>query len=335
MIVSAYIAGIGKRFNGLCPGDFDLLTHVNFAFALIKDGKTSVEHWFDGEHGDKAVRELMSNKGHLKTLLSIGGWGAGGFSPACETEQGREKLSQSFIDIIDDYGFDGADLDWEYPAIGTSGIEAKPEDVVNYTKWVELLRKKLGSNRLLTMACGGSAECARNLEIKNLVPLMDLFNLMTYDLCTHNRASHHTSLYKSDICKPNYGENAVDIYVNAGVPKNKLTMGSGFYSRIYSDVEGMDKPTSENSGPYPGWSDGYKQTKAFIVNSTTGEMYDEKAEAAWAYNEITRELYTFDNERSVKAKRDYCIKNGLAGVMFWEYNCDDDNSSLLKSLAGK
>jgi chitinase len=70
----------------------------------------------------------------------------------------------------------------------------------------------------------------------------------------------------------------------------------------------------------------------FIATSTTGLMYDEKAEAAWAYNAATRELYTFDNEQSVKAKRRYCIENGLAGVMFWEYNCDDENSTLLKAL---
>jgi len=335
MIVSAYIAGIGNRFNGLRPGDFERLTHVNFAFAVVKDGKASVEHWFAGENGDKPVRELMNNKGHLKTLLSIGGWGAGGFSPACETAEGRELLSKSFIDIVNDYGFDGVDLDWEYPAIGWSGIEAKPEDVKNYTAWVEMLREMLGPDKLITMACGGSQECVDKLELDKLVPLMDCFNLMTYDLCRFDRTSHHTSLFPSDLCSANTGDNVVKLYVNAGVPKSKITLGSGFYARIYHDVDGMDKPTTENSGPHPSWSGGYKQNMDFTAGSSTGLMYDDVAEAAWAYDNSKRELYTFDNDRSVNAKRKYCIDTGLAGVMFWEYNCDDENSTLLKALSGK
>jgi len=334
MIVSAYIAGIGGRFTGLRPGDYERLTHVNFAFARVKSGKASVDHWFDTESADAKVRELMQNKGHLKVLLSIGGWGAGGFSPACETAEGRKILSESFIKIVNDYGFDGVDLDWEYPAIGWSGIEAKPEDVQNYTSWVEMLREMLGPDMLITMACGGARECVDNLELNKLVPIMDMFNLMTYDLCNHDRTSHHTSLFPSDLCKTKNAHDVVDLYIQAGVPKEKITIGSGFYARVYRDVDGMDMPTTENSGPHPGWSSGYKQNSEFAEKTATGLQYDKKAEAAWAYNAETRELYTFDNERSVRAKRNYCINNGLAGVMFWEYNCDDDTSPLLKALTG-
>jgi len=327
VIVSAYIYGIGSKFTGLRPGDFERLTHVNFAFALVKDGKASVDHWRETEGGDKAVRDLIKNKGHLKTLLSIGGWGAGGFSPACATAGGREILAQSYVDIVNDYGFDGVDLDWEYPAIDWAGIEAIPEDVSNYTEWVALLREKLGSGKLITMACGGARECVEKLELNKLVPLLDMFNLMTYDLCDHNHTSHHTSLFQSDT--------VVKMYLNAGVPKEKITLGSGFYARVYKDVDGMDCPTTEKSGPYPGWSGGYQNIVDFIKNSTTGLMYDEKAEAAWAYNAETRELYTFDNAQSVAAKRKYCIDKGLAGVMFWAYGSDSEDSELLRALAGE
>ncbi|MCL2407224.1 MAG: glycosyl hydrolase family 18 protein [Defluviitaleaceae bacterium] len=336
MIVSAYIAGIGHAtggFRGLRPGDKERLTHVNFAFAQVVDGKASVASWFrNGPDGDKYVRELMKDKGNLVTLLSIGGWGAGGFSPACMTEEGRELLAQSYIDIINDYGFDGADLDWEFPGMGGSGIEADPADVHNYTLWVQKLREKLGPDRPLTMACGGHVKCVEMLEIDKLVPIMDMFNMMTYDLCRFNRATHHTALYKSEICDTNYGDNAVQLYLAAGVPREKMTMGAAFYARTYKDVDGFNQPAGPENGPHPGWSGGWKHTSEFVEKSTTGLVYDEKAEAPYAFNARTRELYTFDNERSLKAKAAYCKENNLAGVMFWEYNCDDEDSTLLKCL---
>jgi len=323
LIISAYI-GEG-RFSGLRNGDAQKLTHVNFAFAVVKDGKASVAHW---KNGDK-VREFIREKGPIKAVLSIGGWGAGGFSPAVATAEKREVFAQSLVDIANDYGFDGVDLDWEYPCDGSAGIEYGPEDKPNYTAWVALLREKLGKDKLLTMAAGASESCANSLEIDKLVPLMDLFNIMTYDMAKWSFSSHHTSLYESDISHSMYADKAIKLYHAAGVPMEKLTLGCAFYARIFKNVEGID---CEAGGEAPGFSGGYPNTLA-LVEAAGGLSYDEKAEAPYAYNAKDKTFVTFDNERSLKAKRKYALAQGLAGVMFWEYSCDDEQSSLLKALA--
>jgi chitinase len=301
------------------------LTHANFAFARVKDGKASVAHWKNSEN----VRRFIRGKGHIKAVLSIGGWGAGGFSPAVSTAERLEVFTQSLVDIVNDYGFDGVDLDWEYPCSGAAGIEHSPDDKPNFTAWVALLREKLGNGKIVSMAAGASEGCAKSLEIGKLVPLMDFFNIMTYDMAGWALSSHHASLYESDISRSMYGDKAIRIYEAAGIPCEKLILGAAFYSRIFKNVDGINCQTD---GVPPGFSSGYPDTMA-KVKEAGGLLYDEKAEAPYAYNAKERTFITFDNERSLRAKHKYAKSRGLAGVMFWEYSCDDKDSSLVNALA--
>lgn len=320
-IISAYVAE--NTFRGLREGDAERLTHINFAFAVVKDGRGSVDHWKNSE----AVREFTRNKGHLKIILSVGGWGAGGFSPAVATPGGRELLAQTLVDIADDYGFDGIDMDWEYPCDDIAGIEASPDDKVNYTLFMELLRQKLGPDRILSMAAGGMQSCVDSLELDKLMKVMDFINLMTYDMCPWDKVGYHTSLYPSDACDVRCGEGIVKMYEAAGVDRSLITLGAAFYARVYKDVGGLNDTVN---GP-PGFlGDGYKGTVAKIEEY--GLKYDEKAEAPYVYDEKNREFITFDNPRSLKAKMEYVRNNGLGGIMFWEYACDDENSTLLKAM---
>lgn len=40
------------------------------------------------------------------------------FSDMARTPEGRKKFITGLITFMDTYGFDGADLDWEYPTAG-------------------------------------------------------------------------------------------------------------------------------------------------------------------------------------------------------------------------
>jgi len=322
MIVSAYIAE--DRFKELRLGDAQLLTHVNFAFALVKDGRGSVDHWKNSD----AVREFCRNKGHIKAVLSVGGWGAGGFSPAVATEEGRELLASTLVAISDDYGFDGIDMDWEYPGDDVANIEASPDDKVNYTAFMELMRKKLGAGKILSMAAGAMQKCIDNLELDKLMKVMDFINLMTYDMCPWDRVNYHTALFTSDAGNVS-GDDTAALYEAAGVARDRLTLGAAYYARVYKDVDGLN---AKVSGP-PGFlGGGYTETAKRAEE--VGLQYDEDAEAPFIYDEKTREFITFDNPRSLAAKWEYVNSSGLGGIMFWEYSCDDANSTLLKAMTG-
>jgi len=324
MITAAYV--FMDRFDGLRQGDADRLTHVNFSFALIRDGKGSVDHWSNGD----IVRKFIRDKGHIKAVLSVGGWGAGGFSPAVSTPEGRELLAQSLVDIVNDYGFDGIDMDWEYPCDDIAGIEASPDDKPNFTLLIQLLRDKLGGGKIISMAAGGMQRCVDNLEISRLVELMDFINVMTYDMCPWNYVSHHTSLHASDITRNPNCHTAIGLYEAAGVPRSKLVIGAAFYARLYQDVDGLDAPAANGPTFFGGSSYASILEK---VEEAGGGQYDEKAEAPYIYNARERSFLTFDNPRSLKAKVAYVKSTGLAGIMFWEYNGDTMDSTLLKAIA--
>ena len=64
------------------------------------------------------VNGLKSKNPKLKTLLSVGGWEVGSmpFSHMVATPASRAKFMRHACGYLRQYGFDGLDLDWEYPA---------------------------------------------------------------------------------------------------------------------------------------------------------------------------------------------------------------------------
>jgi chitinase len=64
----------------------------------------------------KAIYSLKKQNRHLKVLLSIGGWTySPSFHPVVVNPTLRARFVQSSVNILEDYGLDGLDVDYEYP----------------------------------------------------------------------------------------------------------------------------------------------------------------------------------------------------------------------------
>ena len=72
----------------------------------------------------------------LKILLAVGGWNArsNAFSEIVSTRRNKEEFIINSINFIHQYGFDGLDIDWEYPT--TRG--GKPGDRDGFTQLVKV-----------------------------------------------------------------------------------------------------------------------------------------------------------------------------------------------------
>lgn len=89
--------------------------------------------------------KLRQQNPDLNVLLSVGGWGARGFSGAAASKEARAVFIKSAQEIVDKYGLDGIDLDWEYPVNGAWGqVDSQPADRDNFTLLLKALRQAMG-----------------------------------------------------------------------------------------------------------------------------------------------------------------------------------------------
>lgn len=142
---------------GFTREDAQRLTHVNLAFGLIEDGLLDL-HLLKYLH---LLPKLRGWNPEMKIVLSVGGWGADGFSDMAMTEEGRRNFAQSCLDAVGKYGLDGIDIDWEHPCNDAAGIGADPRDKENFTALLKTLREYLGEKRIVSVAVGASRRCIR------------------------------------------------------------------------------------------------------------------------------------------------------------------------------
>lgn len=111
-----------NRFN-LLNGRYHL-QHLYYSFAYIDSSKFTITPMNNGDEDYWAeFTALKKKKSTLKTYLSIGGWDLGGevFSNLCRFPGKRSAFIKSALSVMEKYGFDGIDIDWEYPAAKDRG----------------------------------------------------------------------------------------------------------------------------------------------------------------------------------------------------------------------
>lgn len=96
-----------------------------YSFAEIDKSDFTVTTMNDGdEEYWKEFTALKKKKSSLKTYLSVGGWDMGGkvFSDMARFKGTRRNFIESALNTMEKYGFDGIDIDWEYPAASDRGM---------------------------------------------------------------------------------------------------------------------------------------------------------------------------------------------------------------------
>lgn len=315
-----------KNLKLMTDEDLRNLDMVHVAFALIDNGEVV----WKGKAASKSFRHMKEVNPMLKIILSVGGWGADGFSQAAMTEEGRKRLAASAIELVKQYGFDGIDIDWEYPGIGVGGIASDPADKENYTLLLCELRSQLDSleeYKTLSIAAGGDAYFLEHTDMAKAGTYLDYVQLMTYDLRGGFQivTGHHANLYgpKGDLFAAST-DNTVNLFIKAGVPVEKLVIGVAFYGRKWRGVQaekggnGLHRMAKTTGGT----SLRYDEIEALIADKKSGyrRYWDEHAQAAWAFN--GKDFISYEDELAVVKKAEYAKARGMYGVMYWEYALD-------------
>lgn len=330
---------MGRRSLDLRRIDATKLTHINYAFANIADGKVVLE----GEHDPAnfaTLNALKADNPRLKILLSVGGWSwSDHFSDAALTEASRETFARSAVDLLVTHHLDGIDIDWEYPGQPGDGNTYRPEDKQNFTLMLKALREHLDAQSardgrsgpdtyLLTIASGANATFLEHTEMDVAQQYLDFINIMTYDFAGSWSATtgHHTNLYPStaDGAPERAANTGVDEHIRAGIPARKIVLGVAFYGRGWSGVtsaqNGLYQPYGASAGSYA-----YQTLVTEYINHNGFRRYwDDDAKSPYLWHADSSRFITYDDEESLRHKADFVKAQGLGGVMYWEHSHDPD-----------
>lgn len=319
--------------------DASMLTHINYAFAQVNDDR---EAYFQNPDAPAHLAQLQALKARnpaLKILVSVGGWGADGFSDAALTDSSRAKFSRSAVEMVERYALDGFDVDWEFPGQPGPGIEFREEDEQNFTLMLESLREhldalseereRMGDDRyLLTIASNDDQQYFDHTEMNRLHVYLDFINVMTYDMFTSGSPTtgHHTGLYRSagPDAPARTSESAVARHLDAGIPPEKVVLGVAFYGRGWRGV------LPENNGLYQRYEDfagawGYQEIMSrFTPENGFERLWDDAAQAPYLWNADSLMFVSYDDPESLGRKAAFIRERQLGGMMYWEHSHDPE-----------
>lgn len=312
------------------------LTDINYAFADIVQGEVSVtrEDTLPRLGELTPLKKLKERFPHLKTMLSIGGWTSSEhFSDIASTPESRERFAKSAREQMIQYGFQGIDIDWEFPG---------EEDAKNFTLLLAELRTQLDKQEeqnqthyFLTIAASASPEHYKNIEIQDIHSYLDWINVMTYDLSGpwSGETNHHAPLYSSSSHPHSLynADSAIQAYLSAGVPPEKINLGIPFYGYLWKNVPNI------NHGLQQSGTAGEAVSYNTIVQNYTlengyQEYWDTAAKAPWRYNPDSATMITFENPESIQEKVHYAIEHQLGGVFVWHLGQDAEGKNALLPL---
>lgn len=308
-----------ENLGTMKEADILALDSVHIAFGLIEDGEV---YWKekDGKRNMERIRAIHPG---IRLILSVGGWAADGFSQAAQTKEGRRKLAESLIRLTEEYGFDGIDIDWEYPCLDKAGIHAAPEDKENFTLLLGEIRgllAKLGEYKTLSIAAGALKAYIESTQMREVAELLDYVQLMTYDFCGGWDAvtGHHACLYANEEGAANC-EESIRLFTAEGVPAQKLVLGAAFYSREWT---GVTEGRAGSAAAAGGGVHSYDEIVTLCENPESGyrRYWDDTAKAAYLYNGDT--FISYEDEEALACKAEYVRHHKLYGMMYWEYGQD-------------
>jgi len=195
------------------------LTHIIYAFLIPQEDGSLVPLEKPDQLG--ALVEQAHRDG-AEVFIALGGWSYQGkplvtvFETVAASDEKRDKLIQNVCAVVDEYGLDGVELDWEHPNQNSIG---------NYEKLVVDLNTALNAKgKDLTAALNGAWSTTAGPEVSGLMTdscleSFSFINVMAYDM----NNSDHSPLW--------FAETSIDYWLNRGVPAEKIILGMPLYAR--------------------------------------------------------------------------------------------------------
>ncbi|XP_055608797.1 chitinase-3-like protein 1 [Uranotaenia lowii] len=337
-----YRWGVGKFtvdniHTGLC-------THLMYAFfGINEDGTVRIidpyldleENW--GLGYVKRFNDLKKLNSELKTMAAIGGWNEKSlkFSKVSADPVLRKKFIDDCVKLCQTFGFDGIDLDWEYPSQQDS---PSLDDKDNHAIWLEEFRVEFDRHGLLLSAAVASAEFSSGLSyhIARVSAALDFINVMTYDL--HGPWDFQTGLNSplyegpADVTERQKQMNtnaSIQYWLSQGADPKKIILGIPLYGRTFTLAREQENHIGAPING-PGMAGPFTREPGFIGYNEFCDMFAKEnwdihysQEQVGFYAVKGNQWIGFDNVETIEAKVQYMHDNDLGGIMVWSLETDD------------
>ncbi|KAE8148113.1 putative class V chitinase [Aspergillus avenaceus] len=300
-------------------------------------------------------QELRSKYPSSKIMIAIGGWGdTNGLSDGAKDEASRKQYAKNVAAYVDHFGFDGVDIDWEYP--GGNGDdykkipnEQKKGEIETYPLLLQAVREALPKDKVLSIAVPGRKPdmIAYTKEQSGKIwESVDHVNIMSYDLMNRRDAvtAHHSSVQGS--------LEVVKRYKELGLDGKKINLGFAFYAKFFETqpncteakplgcpVAVLEDPATgadtERSGAVTFEKEPFAKPEVLKSWETAkgAAKADDVAGGQYAYDPATHYFWTWDTPTFMERKfKDIVDAEGLGGVFVWSLGEDSAAWDHLKVL---
>ncbi|KAI2464656.1 glycosyl hydrolases family 18-domain-containing protein [Annulohypoxylon bovei var. microspora] len=333
-----------RKCQSVQPEDLNLagFTHVNFAFAFF-DPDTFQISPMDSNSATLYHRftNLKDTYSGLQTWISVGGWSftdpgptRQAFSNMASSAANRQKFISGVLSFMNTYGFDGLDIDWEYPGADDRGGVAG--DTANFVELVKELKQGIGSKGL-TVTLPTSYWYLQHFDVKAMQDYVDWFNLMSYDLHgTWDADSQFVGAYIAPHTNLTEIDLGLGLLWRAGVASSKVVLGQGWYGRSFTLKDsscnipngvceftgGADPgPCSATSGILD-----YQEITDVISQYNLKPTWDKTAGVKWVtWN--SNQWISYDDDDTFAQKKSFANDRCLGGMMVWAIDQKDQTSS--------
>lgn len=315
-VCAAYVFSDYPASKDLLLSTFDVY-YLAFANFNSKGEVTNL-----GEVGSEFVRTSLA-KVHERGAYVIPSFRTTEtFASIAKSKEACDKFADEIVRMINKYDLDGVDIDWEYP----NGKDEK-EGFVYMMNAIYTKVKANNPNHLVT--CAILLGAIDRFTLSTTIKTMDYVNLMTYELHSHVRTTHHTALYPSSKSGTLYATSSSVEQIRAyGVPYSKMIIGSGFFGRQFTNSSGLG-----TTATYLDTSLRYGTIKTNYVDKQTEtckRYWDDECKVPYIYDSETGLFITYDDPEAIYWKAKYVQDKKLAGLMCWQVG--QDNGDLVQAF---
>lgn len=325
-IASSYIY---RGYNTVDDSFFETLDIINTAFITAdENGNLYGETYLSNVQTYIMPKAKVYGNWVIMSIAPESKW-----STIASSSTSINRFALNIVEMINQYGFDGVDIDWETPT---------DNEKTWYTALMKAVYEKVKANNpnhLVTTAITGGIWQPPRYDLINSKGYIDYINLMTYGMSNGN-GQYQNALYRAttfhnttlgagrSLSTASIDESVINFKTSYGIDYSKIIVGVAFY--------GIKQTRTYNSSTqtYSTWINGgsvyYNNILLnYLNNPDYIKAYDTRAGVPYILKNDGTEFISYDNPRSIQEKSQYVINQGLGGIMFWEYGTDTSGELLV------